>query len=164
MKIFNFNFKNKNNKKENNSNYDLNSDKYSEIGKLIKEARLKKNLTVEELSNVSKIPESTINAIENNDIHLRPKYPFIRSILYKIEKCLSFKENSLLDLVTNDKNPYKKNKNNYLIRKFNFINSWQGSFFYFLFLILSLFILNRYFLPSINIIEIEIIENKLNEI
>lgn len=163
MKIFNFIFQKKNIKKENNENYNLKFDQYFEIGKLLKEARIKNNLTIKELSDVSKIPESTINAIENNIKDLRPNHPFIRSILVKLEKCLSLKKNTLLGLANIEKNNIKKIKKNYIIRKFDFINSWQGSIFYFLFLILTIFILNRYFISNIEIIEIQIIEEKTNK-
>ena len=163
MKIFNFIFQKKNIKIENNENYNLKFDQYFEIGKLLKEARIKNNLTIKELSDVSKIPETTINAIENNIEDLRPNHPFIRSILVKLEKCLSLKKNTLLGLANIEKNNIKKIKKNYIIRKFDFINSWQGSIFYFLFLILTIFILNRYFISNIEIIEIQIIEEKTNK-
>lgn len=163
MKIFNFIFQKKNIKIENNENYNLKFDQYFEIGKLLKEARIKNNLTIKELSDVSKIPESTINAIENNIKDLRPNHPFMRSILVKLEKCLSLKKNTLLGLANIEKNNIKKIKKNYIIRKFDFINSWQGSIFYFLFLILTIFILNRYFISNIEIIEIQIIEEKTNK-
>ena len=163
MKIFNFIFQKKNIKIENNENYNLKFDQYFEIGKLLKEARIKNNLTIKELSDVSKIPETTINAIENNIEDLRPNHPFMRSILVKLEKCLSLKKNTLLGLANIEKNNIKKIKKNYIIRKFDFINSWQGSIFYFLFLILTIFILNRYFISNIEIIEIQIIEEKTNK-
>ena len=163
MKIFNSVFQKKNIKIENNEKYNLKFDQYFEIGKLLKEARIKNNLSIKELSDVSKIPESTINAIENNIKDLRPNHPFIRSILVKLEKCLSLKKNTLLGLANIEKNNIKKIKKNYIIRKFDFINSWQGSIFYFLFLILTIFILNRYFISNIEIIEIQIIEEKTNK-
>ena len=163
MKIFNFIFQKENIKTENNENYNLKFDQYFEIGKLLKEARIKNNLSIKELSDVSKIPESTINAIENNIKDLRPNHPFMRSILVKLEKCLSLKKNTLLGLANIEKNNIKKIKKNYIIRKFDFINSWQGSIFYFLFLILTIFILNRYFISNIEIIEIQIIEEKTNK-
>ena len=163
MKIFNFIFQKKNIKTENNENYNLKFDQYFEIGKLLKDARIQNNLSIKELSDVSKIPESTINAIENNIKDLRPNHPFLRSILVKLEKCLSLKKNTLLGLANIEKNNIKKIKKNYIIRKFDFINSWQGSIFYFLFLILTIFILNRYFISNIEIIEIQIIEEKTNK-
>ena len=67
-------------------------DQYTEIAKLVKESRIKKNLTIQELSKISKISEQTINSIENNNKKIRPKYPFIRSILIKLEECLVIKK------------------------------------------------------------------------
>ena len=66
------------------------ADKYIEIAELVKEARIKKNITVKELSYISKIPERLINSIENNNKNIMPKYPFIRSILIKLEENLFF--------------------------------------------------------------------------
>ena len=40
-------------------------DHYMEISKLVKEARIKQNLTIKQLSFLSKIPEQTINSEEN---------------------------------------------------------------------------------------------------
>ena len=54
-------------------------DQYLEIAKLVKEARIQQNLTIQELSIISKIPEHTIISIEKNNKNIRPKYPFIRS-------------------------------------------------------------------------------------
>ena len=59
-------------------------DQYIEIAKLVKEARIQQNLTIKELSYISKIPERIINSIENNNKNIRPEYPFIRSILIKL--------------------------------------------------------------------------------
>ena len=135
-------------------------DQYVELGKLVKEARTQNNLSVKELSNISKIPESSINSIENNIEDLRPRDPFLRSILLKLEKCLSLENNTLVGLEIRETNTFEKNKKKIILSKFDFLNSWQGSFFYFLFLILILFFLNRYFISNINIIEIQIIEEK----
>ena len=69
-------------------------DQYLEIAKLVKEARIQRNLTIQELSLISKIPQQTLNSIENNNKNIRPKYPFIRSILIKLEDCLFLKKNT----------------------------------------------------------------------
>jgi len=160
MKIFNINFqKNKKIILEEND-HSKKYDPYGEIGKLVKEARIQNNLSIKELSNISKIPESSINSIENNIKEFRPRDPFLRSILFKLEKCLFLKNNTLVGLRIKETNTFEKNKKKYILRKFDFLNSWQGSVFYFLFLILILFFLNRYFISNINIIEIQIIEEK----
>ena len=161
MKIFNINFQ-KINKSVDEKNYDQKNDQYGEIGKLLREARIQNNLSIKELSDITKIPESSINSIENNIKDLMPRDPFIRSILFKLEKCLNLKKNALVGLIIKETKTFEKINNNFLIRKFDFINSWQGSIFYFLFLIFTLFILNRYFVSNTNIIEIQIIEEKEN--
>ena len=162
MNIFNIKFLNKTNIVVNEKKNSIKYDRFEEIGKLVREARIQNNLSIKTLSKISKIPESSLSSIENNIKEVRPKDPFIRSILLKLEKCLSMKNNTLLDLAIKDTSTLEKSKNNYIIRKFDFLNSWQGSLIYFLFLIMSLFVLNRYFNSNINIIEIQIIEEKAN--
>ena len=138
-------------------------DQYEEIAKLVKEARIQRKLTIKELSNISKIPERIINAIENNNKNIRPEYPFIRSILIKLEACLELKKNTLLKLAVRERKILKKEGKDFLFRKFDLINTWQGSLLYFFILILTIFILNRYFILNVNIIEIQNIENQIIE-
>ena len=137
------------------------ADQYVEIAKLVKEARIQQNLTIQELSLISKIPEQTINSIENNNRNIRPKFPFLRSILIKLEYCLGLKKNSLAKLAVREKETFKKEKKDFLVSKFDLINTWQGSLLYFFILVLSIFILKRYFILNVRIIEIQNIENKI---
>ena len=120
-------------------------DQYIEIANLVKEARIQKNLTVKELSYISKIPERIINSIENNNKNIRPEYPFIRSILIKLEECLVLKKNTLLKLAVKERKILKKEGKDFLFRKFDLINTWQGSILYFFILVSTIFILKRYF-------------------
>ena len=136
-------------------------DQYVEIAKLVKEARIQQNLTIQELSLISKIPEQTINSIENNNKNFRPKYPFIRSILIKLEDCLGLKKNILIKLAFRERETFKKEKKDFLVSKFDLINTWQGILLYFFILVLSIFILKRYFILNVKIIEIQNIENKI---
>ena len=136
-------------------------DHYGEIANLVKEARIKKNITIKELSRISKIPEQTIKSIENNIKNIRPKYPFIRSILIKLEECLGLKKNTLEKLAIREGVTSKKEKNDFIVNKFDIINTWQGSLLYFFILILTVFILKRYFILNVNVIEIQSIENKI---
>ena len=135
-------------------------DNYNEIAKLVKESRIEKKLTIKELSYISKIPEKTINSIENNNKNIMPKYPFLRSILMKLEECLVLKKNSLVKLAVREKKIFRKEKKDYLVSKFDIINTWQGSLLYFFILLLTIFILKRYFILNVNIIEIQNIENR----
>ena len=151
-----------NKKKENNKdlNYDM-VDQYREIGNLVKEARVQQKLTIQELSLISKIPEKIINSIENNNIKTRPKYPFIRSILIKLEECLVIKKNTLVKLVITKRETFKTEKKEFLVSKFDLINTWQGSLLYLFILVLTIFILKRYFVLNVDFIEIQNLENKI---
>ena len=135
-------------------------DQYIEIAELVKEARIKQNLSIQELSLISKIPEQTINSIENNKKNTRPKYPFIRSILIKLEDCLVLEKNALVKLAIRERETFKREKKDFLVSKFDLINTWQGSVLYFFILVLTIFILKRYFILNVNVIRIQNIENK----
>ena len=164
MKIFKNIFLLNKQKTKNKSHFNQEEvDRYSEIGTLVKDARTQRNLSIEELSRISKIPEQTIYSIENNIRNLRPKYPFIRSILIKLEECLVLEENSLVKLVSKKTKTLKRNKKNFIISKFDLINTWQGSFLYFLVLILTIFFLKKYFISNVIIIEIQNNENQIIE-
>ena len=136
-------------------------DQYIEIAELVKEARIKQNLSIQELSLISKIPAQTINSIENNKKNTRPKYPFIRSILIKLEDCLVLEKNALVKLAIRERETFKREKKKFLVGKLDLLNTWQGSFFYFFILVLTLFLLKRYFILNVNVIEINNVENKV---
>ena len=136
-------------------------DQSLEIAKLVKEARIQQNLTIKELSYISKIPERIINSIENNDKNVRPDHPFLRSILIKLEECLVLKKNTLLKLAVKERKILKKEGKDFLFRKFDLINTWQGSILYFFILVLTIFVLKRYFITNIDVIEIQNIENQM---
>ena len=136
-------------------------DQYQEIAILVKEARIQENLSIHELSLMSKISEETINSIENNDRNIRPKYPFIRSILIKLEECLLLKKNTLLKLAIRERETFKKEKKDFLVSKFDIVNTWQGTLLYFFILVLTIFILKRYFIADVKVIEIQNMENSI---
>ena len=117
MKFFNIDFLRKKNKIIDEKNNIKNYDRFFEIAKLVKDARIQNNLSIEELSDISKIPQSSIHSIEENIKELRPKYPFIRSILFKLEKCLSMKDNTLVGLTNKETNTFQKSKKSLIIRK-----------------------------------------------
>ena len=117
MKIFKISFlKNKKNKKDIEIPNKV-FDQYLEIGKLVKQARIKKNISLEDLSRLTKIPEQTIKSIENNIENIRPKYPFIRSILFKLEESLLLKKNTLVDLLIKETTTSGKYQKKFFLRK-----------------------------------------------
>ena len=150
--------------KKSEKNRDFNTeliDQYIEIAKLVKEARIQQKLSIKQLSYISRIPERIINSIESNNKNIRPEYPFIRSILIKLEECLVLKKNSLLKLAVSERKILDKREKVFLFRKFDLINTWQGSLLYFFILVLTIFILKRYFILNVNVIEIQSIENQI---
>ena len=152
MKIFNFK------KFKINNNKESIVDPYINIGNIIKESRVKKNLSIEDLSSLSKIPISTILGIENNLKELIPPYPFTRSILLKLEECLSIEKLKLIKLIEKEYiQPNKRMKRNFTFTKIDLFNSWQGSFIYIFLIIISIFVLNTYYLNS-RVIEFKFIE------
>ena len=74
---------------------------------------------------------------------------------------LSIKKNTLLRLAVKERKILKKEGKDFLLRKFDLINTWQGSLLYFFILVLTLFILKRYFILNLNVIEIQNIENQI---
>jgi len=56
---------------------------------------------------------------------------------------------------------FKEEKKDFLVRKFDLINTWHGSLLYFFILVLTIFILKRYFIYNVNVIEIQNIENQM---
>ena len=137
-------------------------DQYGEIANIVKEARTKQNLSIRYLSRISKIPEQTLNSIENNNPKYIPKHPFIRSVLIKLEECLYLKKNTLVKLAIREE-VLKREKQNFILRKFDLLNTWQGTTLYFFILILTIFFLKRYFVLNVKIIEIKNIENEFIE-
>ena len=113
------------------------------------------------MSYISKIPERIIKSIEDNNKNIRPEYPFIRSILIKLEECLVLKKNTLLKLAVRERKILKREGKDFLLRKFDLINTWQGSLLYFFILVLTIFTLKRYFILNVNVIEIQNIENQM---
>ena len=157
MKLFNFKKFGRLNIKKKRDNI---TDPYIDIGNIIKESRVKSHLSIKDLSYLSKIPISTIVGIENNEKELIPPYPFIRSILLKLEECLSLEKFKLIKLIPKD---YilsnKRMKRNFAFSKIDLFDSWQGGFVYLLIIIISLFVLNSYYLNN-RVIEFKYIEKK----
>ena len=139
-------------------NRDIIVDPYISIGTIIKESRVKKNLSIEDLSFLSKIPISTILGIENNVKELIPPYPFTRSVLLKLEECLSLEKLKLIKLIPKEHiQTNKRKKKIFTITKIDLINSWQGSLIYLFLIIISIFVLNSYYLNN-KVIEFQYIE------
>ena len=64
-------------------------------------------------------------------------------------------------LAIKEKETFNKEKKDFLISRFDIVNNWQGSLLYFSILVLTLFVLKRYFISNVTVIEIQNIENKI---
>ena len=69
------------------------------------------------------------------------------------------KKNTLVKLAIREREIFKREKKDLLLRKFDLINTWQGSLLYFFILVLTIFMLKRYFVLNVNVIEIQDFEN-----
>ena len=163
MKLIKLIFKkNKSNKKE---ELKIKIDPLIEIGKIIKKSRLDNGLSIKSLSDISRIPSATIVALEDNIKEDCPKDPFLKSILLKLEECLKIKDEQFLYLLKKKYtiNQIKEKENiNFIVNKFDFLNSWLGKFIYILILIISLLIINTYY-STIPKIEFNIIEGSIKD-
>ena len=74
---------------------------------------------------------------------------------------LRIKKNTLEKLAIREGESSKKGKKDFILNKFDLVNTWQGNLLYFCVLILTVFILKRYFILNVNLIEIQNIENKI---
>jgi len=74
---------------------------------------------------------------------------------------LSIKKKYIIKIAVKERKILKKEGNDFLLRKFDLINTWQGSILYFFILVLTIFILKRYFILNVNVIEIQNIENQM---
>ncbi len=136
----------------------LYSDKeFSESIKLFKTQRKKVGISLEQLSNETKISRNVLLAIENGWEKYLPEPTYLISMIETLEAKLNLERGDLKGLLVR-----KVSLNNISRFKFNFINidflsSWTGSLLYFIFMLLSILALNSQlkYLIKINSISTE---------
>ena len=77
------------------------------IGNIIKEARLSKNQSVNELASDLKISEQQLKAIEEGRDDLLPEKVFVKAMIKKISEKLKIDINDLMDEFNNQKEKIK---------------------------------------------------------
>ncbi len=130
---------------------------FSEAIKLFKDQRMKVGISLETLAKETKISKNVLMAIENGWEKYLPERTYLISMIKSLELKLNLERGSLNALST------QKGSNNNVSRfKFNFINidflnSWIGSLFYFIIMLLSILALNsqQKYLIKINSISTE---------
>ena len=162
-----FNFSNKKSysetsrlKEDPDNNYE-----FTQAINLFNSQREKLGISLEELSNTTKISRNVLIAIENGWEKYIPEKTYLISMLKTLEIELNLDRGSLNGLLD------KKNSNNSLSNfKFKFINidflnSWFGSLLYFIFMLFSILALNsqqKYLLKTNSISTEPIILNDNN--
>ena len=127
----------KNLKEKHNKDYE-----FHEAINLFKSQKERLGISLEELSNKTKISRNVLIAIENGWEKYLPEKTYLVSMIKILEIELSLEKGSLNGLLA------KKIVNKTLSKlKFNFINidilnSWVGSLLYFIFMLLSILALN----------------------
>ena len=139
---------------------------FSEAISLFKTQRKKSGISLEQLSNETKISKNVLIAIENGWEKYLPEKTYLISMIKSLEIKLNLETGSLNGLLTR-----KVSVNNVSKFKFNFINidfltSWVGSLFYIIFMLLSILLLNsqQKYLIKINSISTEPIIIEKNSI
>ena len=130
---------------------------FSEAINLFKTQRKKAGISLEQLSKETKISRNVLIAIENGWKKYLPEKTYLISMIKSLEVNLNLEEGTLKGLL-----PQEFNDNDMSSFKFNFINidflnSWIGSLFYIIFMLLSILALNsqQKYLIKINSISTE---------
>ena len=130
---------------------------FSKAINLFTSQRKKLKITLEELSNKTKISKNVLIAIENGWEKYLPERTYLFSMVKKLETELNLESGSLKGILGQ-----KIIINNLSIFKFNFINidflnSWIGSLIYFIVMLLSILAINsqQKYLLKINSISTE---------
>ena len=117
---------------------------FHEATTLFKTQRKKAGISLEKLSNETKISRNVLIAIENGWKKYLPETTYLNSMVKSLEIKLNLERGSLDGLLVIKS---KNNNNNISSFKFNFINidflnNWIGSFLYLFFMLLSILALN----------------------
>ncbi len=141
------------------------NEEISKTIKIFKSQREKLGISLEELSNKTKISRNVLIAIENGWEKYLPEYTYLITMLKILEIELNLERGSLNGLLA------KKTMNNSLSKfKFNFINidflnSWTGSLLYFIIMLFSILAINsqqKYLLKIHSISTEPVVMNETN--
>ncbi len=153
----NFTFKKSSSGLSDSNNKPSTDNEFSEAINLFKTQRMKIGISIETLSKETKISRNVLIAIENGWKKYLPEKTYLISMIKSLELKLYLERGSL-----NGLSIQKDSINDVSRFKFNFINidilnSWIGSLFYFIIMLLSILALNsqQKYLIKINSISTE---------
>ena len=131
---------------------------FSKAINLFKSQRKKLSISLEDLSNNTKISRNVLIAIENGWKEYLPEKTYLISMLKSLELKLNLERGSLNGLLI-QKDSINNNVSRFKLNFINidFLNSWIGSLLYFIIMLLSILALNsqQKYLIKINSISTE---------
>ena len=124
---------------------------------LFKSQRNKLGISLEELSNKTKISRNVLLGIENGWETYLPEKTYLSSMLKILEIELDLEKGSLNGLLSKKNIKNSLSEFNFKFINIDFLNSWFGSLLYFIFMFLSILALNsqQKYLLKINSISTE---------
>ena len=115
---------------------------FNEAINLFKAQRKKSGISIEQLSNETKISRNVLIAIENGWKKYLPEKTYLNSMIKSLETNLNLERGSLnaLSVQKNSDDNISRFKFNFI--NIDFLNSWFGSFLYIMLMLLSILVLN----------------------
>ena len=115
---------------------------FNEAINLFKAQRKKSGISIEQLSNETKISRNVLIAIENGWKKYLPEKTYLNSMIKSLETNLNLERGSLnaLSVQKNSDDNISRFKFNFI--NIDFLNSWFGSFLYIILMLLSILALN----------------------
>ena len=119
--------------------------------------RNKLGISLEELSNKTKISRNVLIAIENGKKKYLPEKTYLISMIKSIEINLNLEKGALKGLIVRKDNISRISRFKFNFINIDFLNSWIGSLIYILFMLLSILLLNgqQRYLIKINSVSTE---------
>ena len=115
---------------------------FSEAINIFKTQRKKSGISLEQLSNETKISRNVLIAIENGWKKYLPEKTYLISMLKILEIELNLEKGSLNGLLVQTINNKNLSKFKFKFINIDFLNSWFGSLLYFIIMLLSILALN----------------------
>ncbi len=115
---------------------------FNEAINLFKAQRKKSGISLDQLSNETKISRNVLIAIENGWKKYLPEKTYLNSMIKSLETNLNLERGSLnaLSVQENGDDNISRFKFNFI--NIDFLNSWFGSFLYIILMLLSILVLN----------------------
>ena len=139
---FNFIFKKSKSELGNESIQPDSSNDFDEAISLFKSQREKAGISLEQLSQETKISRNVLIAIENGWKKYLPETTYLISMIQSLEIKLNLKKGSLNGLSTKKENIDSLPRFKFNFINIDFLNSWIGSLLYIFFMLFSILALN----------------------